>query len=277
MGLFSICPKDPLITLLKNTFKANPIKIPEERIVPLGVIIKKESNEAYWGDVINLLTDKSPYPEKPTKSKMPDMSDTKSKAVDFNLGFKILDGFLKGMGVGSSELKTKFNGVKKISFTFHNVNRSHIDIGKLGAFLEGKKLKKENPANNLLFQNKAKFIVIDSTIVSKNFSIDVEESSISDFSFDIDGINQIIGKVDNNISINSSNKLNISFSGKKSLAFAFTGVVLDVAQDGTIGFTPDNFDSQQKKTSEKGNLNITPDTFLFYEEDGLIEFEEKIN
>ena len=140
MALFKLCNDDPLLNLLRDTFFANPIKVPETRISPLCVIAKTKNKEKVIGRLEQLLTDYTPFPIKPKISKMANVSAQKTKTVNFKLGFEVMDGFLKGMGVSGASIKANFDGVKNISFSFKNVNRDWIDIGYMGNFLSNKKL-----------------------------------------------------------------------------------------------------------------------------------------
>lgn len=274
MGLFNLCLKDPLLTTLKDIFHATPIKIPEERYQPLCVIARYNQKDKFIGIVTNLLTNTTVYPNTPSTSQMADVSGSKSKTVDFKLGFDIMDSFLKGMGISGGAIKENFSGITKVSFSFQNVVRHYFDIGSIGNFLKGKKFDKTNPATGFFFNENATCIVIDSTINSNNFSLHIEETSQNDFKLNIPAIQQILGNFEAGISAKQEGDLTISFSGKRSLAFAFSTIVFSITEDGIITFARDDFEAYSNKELLKGLFPvITPDRVFLYKEVGMVEFD----
>lgn len=274
MGLFNLCSKDPLLTTLKDVFHATPIKIPEERFQPLGAIARFKKKDLFVGTITNLLTNTKAYPVSPAASRMADVNGSKSKMVDFKLGFDILDGFLKGMGVNGGAIKANFSGVTKVSFSFQDVMRYYYDIGSVGNFIKGKKLDKTNPATGFFFEDDASCIVIDSTINSKNFSLHVEETSSKAFSLDVPAIQKAIGNLEAGVTAKKESELTISFTGAKSLAFAFSAISFALTEDGVITFARDDFEAYSTKQQSKGLFpTITPDRVFLYQKDGMIEFD----
>ncbi|WP_320051760.1 hypothetical protein [uncultured Acetobacteroides sp.] len=268
-----LCNNDNFLVLLRDTFKACPIRIPEERIKPIIVYSQVRKKYKYIGDVVNLLNDNTKIEIEEQVSQMASLSATKTKSVDAKLGLEVMGGFLQGFGTKGASLDFAFKGVKKISFSFQNVSRSFVDVGKLCDLLSKRKFNLDNPVNKTFVDESAKCIIIDSVIKSDNFSICVEESTESDFKFDISEIQKAISSNGNNISTKSSNNLNISFQGDKSLAFAFSGFIVNCDEDGSIYYEgePDkmNLTVEPTKTSR-----VIPPYLDFIESDfGLLEFE----
>ncbi len=137
MSNFKLCPGDPLMKLLKDTFQATPVRIPEERFQPMIAVAKFGDDNKYLGRIEKLLTDPATYPAAPLVSQMANVSGTKTKEVNFELGFSLLSGFLKGMGMDGASLKASFSGVQKMSFSFQDVKRYYIEIADLGNFFCG--------------------------------------------------------------------------------------------------------------------------------------------
>jgi hypothetical protein len=276
MGLFKLCDSDPLMDLLRDTFHANPIKIPEERYQPLIAIAKTKRAEKFLGGAIGLFTNKTPYTGQPMESVMADVSATKTSSVDFDLGFEILDGFLKGMGVSGATIKAKFNGVTKVSFSFQDVKRKYIDIIDLGNFLIGKQFDPASPVCAQFLNRESICTVIDSTINSKKFTMNIEETSDASFKLDTPEIKQIIDKAQVGVSASSASNTQISFDGTKPLAFAFSAIKLRLDDDNKISFAPPE-PSRLFLTTEVeesiGEIKHTPDRLMFYSQNGLLEIE----
>src|SRR6266576_3515499 len=95
---------DPLIKTLRQVFGANIVKIPEERIQPLSTIVKNGSSLFYQGNLAPLLTQDVPeLAAVPVKiARMSDVSGKRSRNVSIEIGFEILDGFLRGFGIPSA-------------------------------------------------------------------------------------------------------------------------------------------------------------------------------
>ncbi len=279
MSQFKLCGSDELLELLRDTFHANPIRIPETRFVPLVAIAKRNKNEKFIGRIEQLMTDSTAYPYEIGTSEMANVSAKKTTTVNFDLGFRIMDGFLEGMGVSGASIRSEFEKVKEVSFSFKNVKRYYVDLGQLGNFLSNKKLNRSNPANAQFFdaENETVCIVVDSTIVSNNFTMNVEKSVGEDFALDLDAIKNTLGNVNAGLKVGSSSKREISFEGENQLAFAFSGTTFQVDQDGTISFEPIESKGKFFAASHRGGIGKTitnPNRVLLYEDFGLIEFDK---
>ncbi len=221
------------MSLLKDTFKANPITIPEERIQPLKVFLKGTSIE-YIGFVNNLLVNSNPIKIDLETSQMANLSGTQTKSINTELGLKVLDGFLKGFGAKSASLGTVFKNVNEISFSFQNVKRTYLDKGKLAKLLQANKFDIKNPYNKLVIEEEAGFAIVDSIITSNNFSIKAEKTSETGFSFDLPTIEGVLNSENNKVKVSQSSNTEISFEGEKHLAFAFTAFFILINDDGTF-------------------------------------------
>lgn len=272
MSLFKLCQKDPLLDLLKQTFSAQPIRIPEQRFQPLCAIARYSKMQKFIGRIENLLTDITPFPDAPEKSKMANISARRTRTVSFDLGFQILDGFLKGMGIDGSSLKTSFSNIRTISFSFQNVERHWTDLGQLGNFFTNKKFNRKNFANAPFFQGDASCLVLDSIIVSNNFTMNTEEEEQGGAVINVPAIKEYIGHFNSNVQVKTQSNTSISFQGQAQLAFAFSAINLSLLEDGTIYFSsPQVEEVDQPHGLHEVNV---PNRILLYQEDVLIEFAE---
>lgn len=272
MSILKLCNNDPLLQILKQTFNANPIKIPEERIKPLVVFSGKNKKYKYIGGIEYLLSDPSSLNLQVYNSQMANLSSAKSKSIDAKLGLQVMDGFLQGFGTKGVSLDSAFEGVQKVSFSFQNVSRSYIDMGKLCAELSKRKFDLENLVNKRFLDDEEMCIIIDSIITSNNFSIIVEETSKSDFKFDIPEIQNILTLSGNKISSSSASSLNISFEGETTLAFAFTSFVLNCDEDGSIYYEGES-DKMHLTVIPNNGISIPPNFDLLESEYGFLELQ----
>jgi hypothetical protein len=272
MSFFPLCP-DPLLKLVWKTYQAMPIRIPGGQYTPLGLIAKRGSHEKFLGTVTNFLTDTSPFDKRILERPLASVSASRSNRIDFKIGFSILNGFLQGMGLDGAALKTKFSGVRKVSFSFQNVHMKWLDLGLLGSFLKEKKIDLHNPASNLFLEEKAACLLIDSTIVSDNFSLHVEEASSTDFKLDIPSIQDVVGKLKSDVSVASSGDLHISFSKKPALAFAFTSITLTLDVSGGIRFSAGDFEAHAGTAERSNNAADAHSRIVLYDGDGMVAFD----
>jgi hypothetical protein len=272
MGLFKLC-SDPLMVTLRDTFNAVPIKIPEERYKPLAVIAQHKGRERFLSaSMTQLLANKEPFQEQSMISTMASVTAKKTRTIDFGLGFQILSGFLEGMGIDGGSIKGSFKDVQTVSFSFKKVERHWLDLGVLGSFLTGKSLDPSHPANSSFLNGEATCLVIDSTINSNNFSMNVEDTNNTDFSMNIPSIQASIGKLNTNLSVESTSDRNISFNGNQMLAFAFSAIGLTI-NEGKIHFNIDDYIRQTAGGNEK-NIQTAAARPLLYQDYGMIDFDE---
>lgn len=236
MNSLKLCQDDSLINLLRETFQANPIRLPEERIKPLTVLSIDKKNISFMGIIDDLLVDKINMSKLSLKnSKMADVSAQSSKSIKTSTGLKIMEGFFKGFGAKSSLIEHVFKNVTKVSFSFENVNREYFEKNALLKTLMNKNFSTSHAVNKSFISKKTKCVIIDSIITSNNFSIKAEEFTDNSFSFNIQELTSILS-LQNNINVVAQNDKEVSFVGNISLPFAFTGFYLNIASDGSVHY-----------------------------------------
>lgn len=256
MNFIKLCHNDKLLSLLRETFSANPIKVPEERIKPLVVLSKKKST-TYLGPLEDLLFDGSGLSIDRKDSQMADVSATSSKSVSIKLGLQIMDGFLKGFGVGSGAIKSSFSDTTEVSFSFQNVCREYIEVTALTKALKNKKLDPNDAIVKAFIEESAKCLVITSVITSNSFTMKKDTRKGTNVDFNIKAINDSLSS-ENKIEASSSNNLEISFKGTKQLAFAYTAIILEIDDDGNISYSTE---------ADQSDLTVLPD------DEGIEEIE----
>lgn len=274
MGFLRLCNNDDLLKTLRDTFKANPIRIPEERIQPLIVFDRSGKNAKYIGRVENLLADPSMLVIPLNETRLADLSGSKTKSVDVKIGIQIMEGFLKGLGSSAAGLSAAFKNVQKVSFSFKDVNRKFIDIGLLCKILSDRTFDIYNPVNKRFISNSTECTIVDSIITSNNFSIIVDESSNDDFSFNIPEIQNLISSKENSVNVEQTSKLEISFKGKQQLAFAFSCFVLEIDEEGNVSYEGEPDRMELTKASIAESLKEIP-LKIFNDEFGMIDLYDE--
>ncbi|MBC7923418.1 MAG: hypothetical protein H7Z75_20260 [Ferruginibacter sp.] len=226
MSLF-VC-KDPITRALRDFMPTfHLIRVPESAIQPLVVLVKDPDQKANAlrrvGPLSDLLAN---APDEPIlDSRMADLSGKKSTDVKVDLGLQIVSGFLSGFGVNPPSLKAVFDQVSTLSFSFEDVHRQFIDQTKLGDMLLNQPVELANPAVATVREG-GRCLVIDSEVVSNNFSVRAERTTDANFAFDLGDIKNILEAGAQKVAVKATNEKTIQFKGEAPLAFAFTCVEL---------------------------------------------------
>jgi hypothetical protein len=237
VGVFGLCKKDPVVTALREVFKANVLRVPEGRMQPLSAIAARDGQHQFMGPLSDLLDGSAPgVTAKLVKpSQMGNLVGKKTREVDADVGLDILEGFLGGFGLPvAAGVKAKFSGAQKVSFMFSDVVRRWVPLGQLGKALEGRKLA-DNPATRILLGDDPwELRVVDSVIGSSDFTISVDRKSAGAFKLDVPAIQKLVGDAKVGLSVESTSELDITFKGRERLSFAFSVMWIWLAADGRI-------------------------------------------
>lgn len=276
MSILKLCNNDPLLDLIRKTFSANPVRVPDDRVKPLAVFGITGNSKRHMGLITNLISGGISLEVIITDSQLANVSSSSTKKVSAELGLKVMDGFLSGLGKNNIGLTASFKGVTKVSFSFKNVHRHSIDIIALMRSFGQYKADIENPVTKSFISGERQCILVTGVIVSDNFSMKVEECSDHKFAFDIPEIHGLLSAKGNKIQVSSNNATEISFKGDKQLPFAFEAIKLLVSFDGSIDLDDD---------PDRMFLTVVPEDIddqkplpmFLDEEDGLtnIEYDAK--
>jgi hypothetical protein len=234
MPWLKLCSGDELVDTLTDVFNANIVRVPEARIQPLAVVASRRGKSSFRGELPPLLASPITPPSVQT-SRMADLSGKRSRRVKLDLGLDILDGFLRGFGVPGAALRQQFEGAAEVSFTFREVERRFVDVNELGQALKNSRIAPDNPAAAIFFGYQPyDFLLVDSAITSREFTIQVEHKQNADFKLDIPAIQDLVAKASASVAVASSAGLDLSFKGPQALGFAFTCLRFALGEDGRI-------------------------------------------
>ena len=253
-----IC-KNNLSDILRDSFQANPVKVPESRILPLIILELEKNKPKYIGNIKYLLQGSEEVEFPIHKGLASNVSNTFSKSTDLKAGFKILDGFLKGIGIDPAVVRASIKGNKTISFAFNNVKTQYIDLLEFGKILNTQDLIID-PLNfgiNKANGKPPRLALIDRVIQSNNFSMRVFKENDSSGKIDVPLINDHLSDIKTSIKVDKSSEHEIKFSGDSYLTFAFSCIELFLEEEThkvSRGKTLDNIKSGIRKAgSEEGS------------------------
>ncbi len=219
-----IC-KNHITDHIRDQFGANPIKVPEARIQPLTVVEIRKDKPTYLGEFKFLVKGGFNHALPSNETLVAAVSDTRTKATDFEAGFDILGGFLKGLGVDPASVTASMSKSKKMAFKFSNVRRRFIDVLQLGQILSDNPLLGD--VNNFVLQpamtdKKVKLALITDVIVSNNFSLSALSESETAVEIDVPAIEGALANLNTSVKVKKSGANEVQFEGPSDLTFAFT-------------------------------------------------------
>lgn len=278
MANYALSP-DPLVRALRATFGANVVRVPEKRVKPLAVIAARKGRVALRGTLNPILQGRKkfdiPRSAKAT-SRMADLRDRQSKNVSIDLGLDIMDNFLAGFGVPTAGINAHLSGATDVAFSFHDVHREWIDVNWLGRALAGRAIDRQNPAASIYFRKpKWQLLVVDSIIVSSDFTIAVTKSKTQSFKLDIPAIQETLGNLSAKVTVDSASGKELTFRGPDRLTFAFTAVHPHIADDGSISALPPGDTSTVLANQAEGTVvTYGLNHVELSDQDAMIEWDE---
>jgi hypothetical protein len=238
MAFLGLCSDDFLITTLRDVFGANPVRVPEMRLAPLVVLASNGRTTSFRGSLAPLLRGAPAFDIDVARSRTANLSGRRSRQVKAEVGLEILEGFLSGMGLPSAAVAAKFAGAKTVSFSFEDVQRVWVDPAIVGLQLSNKVIDAAQPAATIFLDGTHQFLIVDSTIQSRDFNIKVESASNGGFSLDVPAIQEMVGKVNTALQVSNASSTDITFKGESYLSFAFSCLRLNVDANGKVTSMP---------------------------------------
>jgi len=278
MAFLGLCSDDFLITTLRDVFGANPVRVPEMRLAPLVVLASNGRTTSFRGSLAPLLRGAPAFDIDVARSRTANLSGRRSRQVKAEVGLEILEGFLSGMGLPSAAVAAKFAGAKTVSFSFEDVQRVWVDPAIVGLQLSNKVIDAAQPAATIFLDGTHQFLIVDSTIQSRDFNIKVESASNGGFSLDVPAIQEMVGKVNTALQVSNASSTDITFKGESYLSFAFSCLRLYVDANGKVTSMPPagNVPTLAGASAAAGErpatqILYTPDRLLLSTDAGLVD------
>jgi hypothetical protein len=236
-----ICEDDIIVSLLRDHFSANILKVPDGQIKPLMVLEQKFFGKARVRSYLpQLLKDSTSFKDAETLlqvTAMANIAGLSTKSVDLAMGLTILGGFLNGFGFNAPNLSGHFQNVRQVSFKFENIERVWFDNGLLGRLLKDSVFETTNPLmHEFMDSSTTHMLLVDGIIRSNSISIEAVELAEQDanFEFDLTAVSADLAKAKAQLKAFGVGKRTITFQGKNALPFAFTCIELLLNDDGKV-------------------------------------------
>jgi hypothetical protein len=235
MAFFRLCDDDPVVTELRDIFKANIVRIPEERIAPLTVLLSSKDSARFIGHIGTLLD--GPHFTTPLEdvkqSDMATLTNRRSRMVEGEVGTQILSGLLAGLGGSfAPDISVHMKNAKALQFSFPAVRRLYVEIGRIGELLAGRAFDKTNLLTPTLLEPKTTIRLIDSVITSRSFDIEAGDAGGGDLKVNVPALQEALASA--KIEVTSKNAGQLTFQSNKRLTFAFTCVNVTATADRRI-------------------------------------------
>lgn len=231
MGFFRICKND-ITDLLKETFNAFPLRVPETRMQPLVVMGQKGSKMDFRGQLQYFLKDGQPIAVDIQESTMADASLKRSQSISLNFGLKILEGFLSGFGMAPAPIGASLKGVRDISFSFTNSVRRYIDPAQLGSVLRGRHIDLQHGSLGVFKgEDPYQMLLVSDAIVSKSFTLNIEKVNENEFDASLPELQPYLADVDAKVKVDIQSGKSITFEGEAYLTFAFSCLLLEMDRE----------------------------------------------
>lgn len=278
MAFFRICPKDGVLSVIRENFDATPLKVPSTIEQPLFVFAYDGQRAMPRGHLKYLLKGSKSLSIQPDVSPVTDVAGKRTRTIDTKFGMQILQGFLKGLGLGApAPIEASFKGVKEVSFSFSNIERRFLDVLKLGDKLKDKEVDLENPAVNMFFDGDHQLLMINNVFASNGFTIHVERTKDTDVKVDIPLINEAIAEANAGLKVSSFNETDITFEGNAFLTFAFSCVELHLdPKTGkiiAIGKSVNHLPVHSTKSPEEVKQEVIPETTQLTETPKMLSWD----
>jgi hypothetical protein len=153
--------------------------------------------------------------------------------LDNETGAEILSGLVAGLAEGPApRIGTHFRESSAFRFSFPNVERHYIEIGRLGQLLAGKQFDRSNALYDEIVDPKSSVQLIDSTLTSADFTIESADNDRASFKVDVEGLKETLGAA--KIDLDASDAARLTFRSKRRVAFGFSCVTVGIGSKGKI-------------------------------------------
>lgn len=229
-----IC-KNQITDEIRDLFGANPLKIPEARILPMGMLEIVDNSPKYLGGFQFLVKGDLDLDLPVMQAPVAQVSNTKTKKIGFNIAFEILGNFIKAFGLDPAAIGASVKGASKMAFSFGNVSRNYIDVLQLGKILSDNDIMgdPENMFIKEIMANKhTKLALITDALRSTDFSLSTFKENETGASIDIPLIQNYVSNVNAKLRVDRTAENEITFSGETPLTYAFSCVEIKIDADG---------------------------------------------
>jgi len=231
--------QEKLLDAMRDTFGAQPLRVPDARVDVLCVLASVGKDACYFrGDLAPLLEGDIRFPEYlRSSSDVSSVFSTRSSALDAKVGLKLLEGFASGFGLNEMmpAVEAQVHKGASIWVDFDRVERRFIDVGLVARRLGNARLLR-NPATEpfLRATEPAQMLIVDSVLTSKSFTMGFGTEASENADVDLGPIQEVVGNLETKVSAKRTSDTALKFEGERALTFAFTCKTVEVRGDGSL-------------------------------------------
>jgi len=215
--MFKRSTDDPLVRTFLDKYNLNLLSIPREKASVGDLYVHDGKRVSTPGSVTYFLDPPFEVPAAITGESMADVIGQVSNSVSVNVGLGLLEGFLTAMGAGGILAKVRAGyeakGTKTLKFHFAQATRDYVDAMLVGSRLTDHRIKE----GHALYDEGYHYYLVTAVARSPSINIIAESDNARSVNIDVDAMR--IAAVPVGISMAKSNEGEVTFTGKKSLAF----------------------------------------------------------
>jgi hypothetical protein len=237
--VLTLCPDDPLLTLLRGAFpEAHVLSRPQRRLRPLITLAARRARLFAPGEVRvlgslpPLLSIPAALPA-PRSDPSPSFTGQRTRTVDADVGVRLLTGLLEGLGVDPTLFTGAFEGAEGLSFSFSEVRHHHVDVNALSQALRGVNLDVRSPSLRPVLDGALDLYLVDATFTSSAFTVQVNGGLEAGVAISAPTASTLL-QAGAAVRYLSEDKRSLSFSGSAPLTYAFTALRVELGAGGRV-------------------------------------------
>jgi hypothetical protein len=239
------CRSDPLLEWIRDTYLAQPVRVPSKRIEPHGAFSRTHGKYGHLGEMARFLVEPARTQLRalePDQGPVPDVAGHRSRDVDVGVGLDILGGLLSGMGlpVVPTGLSTEMKRHTSLSF-FTEAEQRWIDASALGEILTGPVIQVDNSALTAVLRDRKPdaLFLIDSVFLSRSFGVSAKRDRSATAKLDLEVVDAALGSANAKVKVARHDENALLFEHESPLAFAFTCLRVTLSErDGITSIAP---------------------------------------
>lgn len=209
--------RDQLLRALLDMYGLNLLAMPREKVAVGDVYEFDGERASTTGNIVNFCDPPLELLDVTAGETMADLIGKVCNSVSIKQGLGFLDGFLTAMGLAGILTKVHMSyeakGTKELKFHFVQPTRDSIDVWRLGSMLIKHRPIIDNPAYN----DRSRYFVASAVARSPSISVIAERNDGNAVDVNL-GVIKVIDAA-TGASVTKSNQGEVTFKGKRSLAF----------------------------------------------------------
>jgi hypothetical protein len=210
---------DPLLRAFLDTYKVNLLTIPREGAeVGDAYVAGKDGNTSMPGKLRFLLTPEIQMPKMSHEEKLTAIVGKRTRALDLDVGLKLLEGFLSAIGadIDIGTIKAEYQGkrVGSVRFELKDATRESVDAFEFGKALIPCQLNAAHP----FVQEGNQYYAVVGVLRSRSITVRSEDANTNKVEVGMGALKSAVG-IDNKLDVKRDAAGEITYEGRVPLAF----------------------------------------------------------